>query len=94
MAPTSTEDGATTSQDGMSFADVFIATPKNSMQTNFNFEAFAFLSFADSQSTRRSKRSVKRNVGATSALDKIRFLIEALSRSANVLDIFTDRLRN
>ena len=29
--------------------------------------------FVDSQSTRRSKRSVKRNAGATSALDKIRF---------------------
>lgn len=38
-----------------------------------HFWAQCLLPFVDSQSTRRSKRSVKRNAGATSALDKIRF---------------------
>lgn len=48
----------------------------------------------DSQSTRRSKRSVKRNAGATSALDKIRFVNQTLFTLCKCTCFFTDRLIN
>lgn len=72
MAPTSTEDDSIASnQDGMiqPHTDISLVF----LQNWFNFRLMCFLYDADSQSSRRSKRSVKRNAGATSALDKIRF---------------------
>ena len=56
---------------------LFIYVLEGYFKVNFykegHFWAQCLLPFVDSQSTRRSKRSVKRNAGATSALDKIRF---------------------
>ena len=72
MAPTSTEDDTKTSQDGMFQTDFIIRQQKHLCQETWFLKWSPFCS-SDSQSTRRSKRSVKRNVGATSALDKIRF---------------------
>lgn len=81
MAPTSTEDDATaTSQDGIivQFLDIFLFEKRKW----FNFKLMCYFYVADSQSTRRSKRSVKRNAGASSALDKIRCFDQTSFRCA------------